>query len=689
LVAELNNVECDWLSAQTVNALFKKAVAPLITTSRPPPLLAAYATQRRPHGTKPVDVCTLLCVSDAKVSHDDDCALDVALAANGKPARRWMAIDIEVDGTDGSRKATRRSIGKMRLRGRTVAASLAGCFTRHATIDSKGVISSNVADAHDCPSCAHTWDGLHGVACYKPPARRCSSMREALHDIRISRGYSYLARRFGVFFMSALFSSAIESDLKLAKGAGSPPKVARAILAMSALHAHAESFLSTCLWALGASHMPTLRCIIQANSQTADICDRAVGDALANGFALDPIADAATTTAVRLAWVNRMAASITIDSDPTGDRALAKAKATASHAMRDVVGFDGERADARNKRLEKSFVDRLREAGSIIDRVYDAVGKAALNKTKTIDRSAAEIDQAKPIPRGPDGSPLAGDPTPPESPVAHWPEEAPGCAASGSSLIRCAGATCSNPTRRIVSGCAVIVSCTTGCRVAFHRSCWKACAIPMPRLNDDPPSCPTPDCWGTITLIASARMRDQDHTRHVLWSTKVDANLRADRDALLDEDSDHDDRPLDQTATFEWGSREQAQVSVPHEIETIANGNAYSDGEDDNDNRDDSVHAIDNHLAPTTGGVAYQKPKSLHAAQALTQRKRPRNRASKRQRLRLQQRQREKEMLFGSPLPEPDESQADSGLRGAFDDDSLWPCFFVPDPVPSPPGDDF
>jgi hypothetical protein len=55
---------------------------------------------------------------------------------------------------------------------------------------------------------------------------------------------------------------------------------------------------------------------------------------------------------------------------------------------------------------------------------------------------------------------------------------------------------------------AVLVTCTVGCRIAFHRSCWRAAGVALPYGAQDADltlQCLTPDCWGLVDRVASMR----------------------------------------------------------------------------------------------------------------------------------------------------------------------------------------
>nr|UMO80387.1 hypothetical protein [Pandoravirus aubagnensis] len=78
----------------------------------------------------------------------------------------------------------------------------------------------------------------------------------------------------------------------------------------------------------------------------------------------------------------------------------------------------------------------------------------------------------------------------------------PAFATSPSIIVhaRCAAAGC-GAASRAGTGKIVRVECTAGCRVTFHRSCWRTMAIEP----SDARPCMTPDCWGLWTRVTSTR----------------------------------------------------------------------------------------------------------------------------------------------------------------------------------------
>lgn len=88
-------------------------------------------------------------------------------------------------------------------------------------------------------------------------------------------------------------------------------------------------------------------------------------------------------------------------------------------------------------------------------------------------------------------------PIPPADAVAR------SAAATSPSIVvhaRCTAAGCAAVSRAGI-GKIVRIECTAGCRVTFHRSCWRAMAIEP----SDARPCMTPDCWGLWARVTSTR----------------------------------------------------------------------------------------------------------------------------------------------------------------------------------------
>ncbi|WBR15010.1 hypothetical protein pkur_cds_836 [Pandoravirus kuranda] len=81
---------------------------------------------------------------------------------------------------------------------------------------------------------------------------------------------------------------------------------------------------------------------------------------------------------------------------------------------------------------------------------------------------------------------------------------------------KCAAADCAAASKA-ATGKIVRVECTAGCRVTFHRPCWRAMAI---GATDTRP-CMTPDCWGLWARVTSSTRRAVDGAEtppYVEWS---------------------------------------------------------------------------------------------------------------------------------------------------------------------------
>ncbi|AGO82470.1 hypothetical protein pdul_cds_419 [Pandoravirus dulcis] len=242
---------------------------------------------------------------------------------------------------------------------------------------------------------------------------------------------------------------------------------------------------------------------------------------------------------------------------------------------------------------------------------------------------------------------------------------------------RCGRALCPSRAGRVnASMCASVrVRCTAGCRVVFHRACWRAVADQTLARGDESP-CVTPDCWGLMASVVSLASRRSGgatgrdaRTKHVEWQTNTSRGLDEQvwqrssdptptttcRDRL---DGDCIERkphaPLTDTVNVEIDTEDVATCAIDTadaDDHAVAVGDAHEPAE---------TTVLLNVAARTYRKDRQQAEPVLCAKKA----KRTRARTQKRQRVRARQ----KVGLDDMPAPVP--------WRG---DDDRWPSFFVDD----------
>ncbi|AGO84049.1 hypothetical protein psal_cds_374 [Pandoravirus salinus] len=245
---------------------------------------------------------------------------------------------------------------------------------------------------------------------------------------------------------------------------------------------------------------------------------------------------------------------------------------------------------------------------------------------------------------------------------------------------RCGRATCPSPSGRVdPSVCALVrVRCTAGCRVAFHRACWRAVADRALAHGDQSP-CVTPDCWGSVVRVVSlAPYHSGDpagpdtRAKHVEWQAKanpIDHHLEKKRAhsqkraaALVDQDNNNS-----KTTPVECEPRAMPTGAPDkHSADTTTRAPPSPAVADDSpvDWAGDTRGSLE--WAPALDVVAhlYRKDRRQEGTAPRAKPKRTRARAQKRQRVRARQ----KVDLLGLPDAMP--------WTG---DDDLWPSFFVDD----------
>lgn len=239
---------------------------------------------------------------------------------------------------------------------------------------------------------------------------------------------------------------------------------------------------------------------------------------------------------------------------------------------------------------------------------------------------------------------------------------------------RCGRALCPSRLGRVdASACASVrVRCTAGCRVVFHRACWRAVADQALARGDESP-CVTPDCWGLMASVVSLAPQQSGgatgrsaRTKHIEWQAT----------ALRSPEKQVRHGPPDATsAIMHWDHIDDLYVehgapalptdTVHDEIEGVAACAADVAAVDE----DAVIIAADDVCEPTQPAVlldvaarTYRKDRQQTGTAARAKAKRTRTRTQKRQRVRARQ----KIGLDDLPGPVP--------WHG---DDDQWPSFFV------------
>ncbi|BCU03701.1 hypothetical protein [Pandoravirus japonicus] len=260
-------------------------------------------------------------------------------------------------------------------------------------------------------------------------------------------------------------------------------------------------------------------------------------------------------------------------------------------------------------------------------------------------------------------------------------------APSGPTGPRCGRALCPSRTGRVdTSTCASVrVCCTAGCRVIFHRACWRAVADRTLARGDESP-CVTPDCWGLMASVVSlAPHRSGDatgrdaRTKHVEWQTTASHGL----DKRVRPRSSGTAPAIACRDRLDDAYVEREPQAPPTDTDDVEIDNVAARAVDAADADGPSV-AVDGAHEPAETPVslnvatrAYRKDRQ-QAETALCAKKarRTRTRTQKRQRVRARQ----KMGLGGLPAPVP--------WHGC---DDQWPSFFVDDaaapPLPSAQAD--
>ncbi|AGO85776.1 hypothetical protein psal_cds_1372 [Pandoravirus salinus] len=594
----------------------------------------------------------------------------------------WGAVDATADAS--GRRPTRLHRGRRQTGLTWARPGLVDCFARHARIADDGTIVRNEAAADGCPACARTWCGFRVLLARAPPRERVNAARSAaITTARLGAQPTNL----GAVDVMCTCTQLMRIGASLLPFADA--RVARAERALLGLGAEIERLSAVCLWARRLGVRRALRVAVDA-----DVLVGAVMPTVRN--ARRPLFDLVVSTAVAagviVARANRTAAGI-LCGTPWLDAGVVAESVSATAGTCSALIKDPGQSDLREaaQRVADIFAQARKEIDAVVVGGGGGGGppRNVEERQSEVDVRSADADggmvsqQWAPEDRRDDGRP---------------PVEAP----------RCSGVHCRAPKRRIVSGCAIAVHCTAGCRVTFHRACWKdigivpAAAVP----------CLTPDCWGEMARVTSSRLRTVDRVVRVLWEAAAAHNSH--NSVLVtcahgEKREDRTDRarlPAHRGAPCKSRDARQYLNGADDRIvcarsmhdqrgDNIIAGTRGDDddgvsdgGGDDVEKRDPCCRAdASAQESLAKGGRPYQKDAAPRDALPI-RRKRPRNRAGKRQRRRVAQQQQQWQALWGSPdasepIPEAPPREIDTAQQPApanYANDALWPSFFVPDP---------
>ncbi|AVK75565.1 hypothetical protein pqer_cds_1143 [Pandoravirus quercus] len=666
-IVEIQGIGCRTLSVKGLSGLFYRVAGAMVGSAS---LVSMQTMGRHPWYCGATD-------NGVPCQCDDTCTvLCVGTMPHGGGGV-WAAVDMAAS-APGKRKT--RFSGGHRLMGiLCVQPSMAGCFSRHACITEHGVVVRNEAAAGDCPTCAHTWSGFQVILARAPPRERANAARLAAITTQ------YLDARppstdVGVINVMCMCIQ----GMRVAAGMvpAGDARMTRVERAVAALGTQVDGLFAVCLWARRLDVSRAVRIVVDADMQVGVVLpDRLLPLALTS---LDSVVNMAVTAAVIVARANRAAADVICDT-PTLDADIVAKSVSATAGM--CAGM-----------MNAPESCGLNEAAQLAARVFAQARKEAAE----FPTSDPKQDAADPATTSLSATETEGAPKRRVRPVAtdsdndsisqRHPQHDERNDEASTGALRCAGAHCRAPKRRIVSGCAISVQCTAGCQTTLHRACWEAVGI---ALVDAAP-CPTPDCWGEIARVTSTRLRAVGRPPRVLWEAAAHNGKLPKATNVLDDDSaaqvhppthregpdgsqdTHDnpigdaDDPNDAQACFTRDLRKHNLTTVTHD------GNDIGD-EDHCCGADTSTPTP----PPPTGGMVYQKASASRDTLPI-RRKRPRNRAGKRQRRRLIERQQHQALMAlpdpAEPLIETPPSEVDATGPPAqtdYADDALWPSFFV------------
>ncbi|AVK75566.1 hypothetical protein pqer_cds_1144 [Pandoravirus quercus] len=647
-------------------------------------LLAAYAMDRRPCDSKstagfddhagnvpmrPDDICTVLCVG----------------ALRSASTSHWVALDMN---------RTQESVGPNGMRARrgrkwfaigAAQATLLGCFTRHASINSHGAIDRKMEAADGCETCARTWRGFRLLFSRPRPRQRVNAARLAAVTAASLDARRCFRNEAGL--VDVLCAGAVALREVAPRMAPTDPCLVRAERALATLGAQIEAALAVCLWADRFGASAALAIMADADSRAATTLPEHPPRLRQPADVLESVVAVAVAAGLLVARANLAAAGAlvaTTGSDKGDDAATPPVSVVPSTLTSSWI------SSVLSDRGEADMGDWASRASAIFVRVRQAAAAhAARAKVATVPQPAAVNADA--------GSNVGSTQTQQQqhspSSVSVYIEASSDVGRPVAATMRCARADCRAPGRRIASGCVISAHCTCGCRATFHRACWEDVGIVL--VAGVP--CPTPDCWGEITRVTSARSKATDRPPRVLWQSpltasstpasamRTSASCRSLCNPSITHDAhlvggDDDIKRHDQGYVRRRGDNDNTTNHDQPAIE--ADGTPKEnprDGDGQRSHGDEVVPAV-----PTTGGTPYHKHDPSREMPPI-RRKRPRDRSGKRQRRRLAKQQNDR-LLVLAGLVDPPLDHPKAGVTGQpgsahMDDDTLWPPFFVPDPV--------
>lgn len=548
-----------------------------------------------------------------------------------------------------------------------VDATLHGCFTRHSTIDSRGVVARNAHGARDCASCTHTWSGHRALS-------RKSLRRGPLGQMYSLGFHQSLLDRVTLGDIVSYGAKSIVATGR--SGKESQEDVSRAKRSLDRLLVCVEGVLAACACAERFGLTRALSAVTRPDRGVGRILADSLDERARTGLALEPITRALVAASV-VAHRTKIDAVKIIVEDAGPDLGTAEgmesfvqewcAPRLAVRTNTDMLAFC--------ERVAAFFMDlhsRPTMGEATHTRAVDATEPRPASLSCT--RAPKQRRRRQPQEQRPDAKPATST-------------DVVACAVPAAP--RCGSADCRVSGRRIATGCVVTVACTVGCQVAFHRACWKAAPI----VCADHTPCPTPDCWGEIAQVTSVRRRASDDCEpHVLWrahasrdpppATPAPASPRLPmmpKAGAACGDSGHADD----------GATVHADGPVQDDPATHASGRYVVDaGEHRHDteraSQDDDDAVSEPVVLAARSGTPYHK-NDPSREMLPTRRKRPRDRSGKRQRRRLAKQQNDRLLVLAGlvdpPLDHPKAGVAGQPGSAHTDDDALWPPFFVPDPV--------
>lgn len=653
-------------------------------------LLAAYAMDRRPCDPETTTACggggsgQDDRVADAPARPDDVCTLLCVGALRSVSTSHWVALDMtrahESTGPDGARARRGRkwfAIG-------AAQATLLGCFTRHATINSHGAIDRNAAAAAGCETCARTWKDFRPLFSRPRPRQRVNAARLAAvtaASLDARRWFRSEASLVDVLCAGAVALKEVAPRMDPADA-----RLVRAERALATLGAQIEAALAVCLWADRFGASAALAIMAEADARAATALPEHPPRLRQPADVLESVVTVAVAAGLIAARANLAAATALVMTGRADDD---NASATSPSAIVPAELTSSWISSVLSDRGEADMGDWAARATAIFTRVRQAVAARKAHTQTALSplpptTSSDAIAEANPCHRPARQHQRQHQERQDASPVSTHSETAP-AASCPTTPVRCAGTDCRSPGRRIASGCVVSAHCTADCRVTFHRACWEGIGM---TLADGVP-CPTPDCWGEIIRVTSARWRAVDRPPRVLWQT---LSLSRGSAALARVDPSRDPsigrRPAvlrGHTALTDGGSTEHSVDRESDEGALDADRAPTEDngGEHEKDGHIDATplhgQGIAPATAPPTGGIPYHKNDPSREPSP-GRRKRPRNRSGRRQRCRLAKQESDRLLVLAGLVDadgaRPKDTPAPSG---AYADDALWPPFFVAD----------